>query len=189
MAFSSDSTCVRHLYSAQDGYETLHLEKIQDQEEKVETTCVFPDWLQGKWESLTIEGSKFTYRDEHNFVTYTGTCMDFVNSDEFIRLEEAGENGKSDLKFLLKLNTECGASSFNCAQFQRRDSNVMEFQLGKGVIKLVLLTQRGCQKSLRVAALERKGNTCTCVTPVARDSASKIHTHTTASCCFPEKKE
>ena len=29
MALSSDSTCVNHLYSAQDGYETLHMEKIE----------------------------------------------------------------------------------------------------------------------------------------------------------------
>ena len=33
MAFSSDSTCVNHLYTSQDGYETLHLEEEEEEEE------------------------------------------------------------------------------------------------------------------------------------------------------------
>ena len=137
MAFSSDSTCTHHLYSAQDGFETLHLEKLQALEPERsldEPTCTFPDWLQGEWEGLSIQGSKFSYRDEHNFVTYSGSCMDFANDQEFRDLSRAGADGNSELKFLLKLRTECGAETFNCIQFQRRDSNVMEFQLGKNTL-------------------------------------------------------
>ena len=145
MAFSSDSTCTHHLYSAQDGYETLHLEKLQAPEPSLDepATCTFPDWLQGEWEGLTIQGSKFSYRDEHNFVTYSGSCMDFANDQEFRDLSRAGADGHSELKFLLKLRTECGAETFNCIQFQRRDSNVMEFQLGKELwnfLKLQIMT-------------------------------------------------
>ena len=133
MAFSSDSTCTRHLYSAQDGFETMHLEKLlaPAEPEDPALTCRFPDWLQGTWEGLTVDGARFSYRDENNFVTYSGTCMDAAGQDLVKDLSKAGADGKTDVKFLLKLRTECGVETFNCIQFQRRDSNVMEFQLGK----------------------------------------------------------
>ena len=141
MAFSSDSTCVNHLYTSQDGYETLHLEKEEDINETSisidgisplaeETSCTFPDWMDGQWEGLSIEGSDFVYRDEHNFVTYKGKCIESYDQSEANNAKDA-ELGKVGLKYLLKLKTECGEVSYNCALFQRRDSNVMEFQLGK----------------------------------------------------------
>ena len=59
VALSSDSTCINHLYSSQDGYETLHLEKLEPTppttpttsaeivpEVPAEATCSFPEfWL------------------------------------------------------------------------------------------------------------------------------------------------
>lgn len=139
MAFSSDSTCVNHLYTSQDGYETLHLEKEEGEDadetsaadtEADENTCTFPKWMEGQWEGLHIEGSNFVYRDEKNFVTYKGTCMEAVDQED-AQVEENGERGKIGLKYLLRLKTECGDVSYHCALFQRRDINVMEFQLGK----------------------------------------------------------
>ena len=139
MAFSSDSTCVNHLYTSQDGYETLHLEQESDIDEtplsieetsEDETPCTFPEWMRGQWEGLSLDGNNFVYRDEHNFVTYKGKCIeayDQTGSD----IAKDAERGKVGLKYLLKLKTECGEVSYNCALFQRRDSNVMEFQLGK----------------------------------------------------------
>jgi hypothetical protein len=129
VALSSDSTCTNHLYSSQDGYETLHLEKLEPTppatsaiETPSEPTCSFPDWMQGKWENLQISGGELTYRDENNFVTYRGKCLESIDRDE---------TGSSGLRYLLHLTTDCGAPSLNCALFHRRDSNVMEFQLGK----------------------------------------------------------
>jgi len=127
VALSSDSTCTNHLYSSQDGYETLHLEKVDPPppphsvaEVLDKNSCVFPQWMQGKWEGLSIKGDEFTYRDEANFVTYKGKCLQSVDESE-----------QSGLKFLLYLQTDCGTPTFNCALFQRRDTNIMEFQLGK----------------------------------------------------------
>ena len=129
VALSSDSTCTNHLYSSQDGYETLHLEKLEPPapasttvEAPAEPTCSFPEWMQGKWENLHINGGELTYRDENNFVTYRGKCLESVDRDE---------SGSTGLRYLLHLTTDCGAPSLNCALFHRRDSNVMEFQLGK----------------------------------------------------------
>ena len=142
MAFSSDSTCVNHLYTSQDGYETLHLENEDDVSETAmsidgvqpleeeETSCTFPDWMDGQWEGLSIEGNNFVYRDEHNFVTYKGKCLEAYDQLDSNNAKDA-ELGKVGLKYLLKLKTECGEVSYNCALFQRRDSNVIEFQLGK----------------------------------------------------------
>ena len=140
MAFSSDSTCVNHLYTSQDGYETLHLENEDDitktelsidglSSVEEETSCTFPDWMNGKWEGLSLEGNNFVYRDEHNFVTYKGQCLEWFDHSESDAKD--AELGKVGVKYLLKLKTDCGEVSYNCALFQRRDSNVMEFQLGK----------------------------------------------------------
>ena len=156
MAFSSDSTCVNHLYTSQDGYETLHLEKedeIQDDtslsissinSQEEESLCSFPQWMNGHWEGLTVDGSSFVYRDEHNFVTYKGKCLEAVDQSASNNDRDA-ELGKVGLKYLLQLKTECGEVSYNCALFQRRDSNVMEFQLGKlSFIFMGIMKNKNC---------------------------------------------
>jgi hypothetical protein len=131
MALSSDSTCVNHLYSSQDGYETLHLEKIEQPQEPQQdimvssARCEFPAWMKGDWEGLSIgDNGAFTYRDEDNFVTYKGHCV--------TEMPPAEENldGLEGQRYLLFLQTECGTTTYSCALFQRRDSNVLEFQLG-----------------------------------------------------------
>ena len=107
---------------------SLSISGISSQEE--ESLCSFPEWMNGHWEGLTIDGSSFVYRDEHNFVTYKGKCLEAVDQSASNNDRDA-ELGKVGLKYLLQLKTECGEVSYNCALFQRRDSNVMEFQLGK----------------------------------------------------------
>ncbi|XP_040579619.1 uncharacterized protein [Lepeophtheirus salmonis] len=121
LALSSDSTCVHHLYSSQDGYETLHLSRIMDND--ADTTgvllpsspeCTFPSWIQGKWNGIEVKGGRFTYRDEENFVTYRGTCLSY-----------------SEHQFSVALETDCGQTFYACVDFAQRDTNVMEFRLGK----------------------------------------------------------
>lgn len=131
MALSSDSTCVNHLYSAQDGYETLHMEKIEQPQQPQDimvssARCEFPAWMKGTWEGLTIgNNGEFSFRDEENFVTYRGHCV--------TEMPPAEENldGLEGQRYLLFLSTDCGTTSYSCALFQRRDVNVLEFQLGK----------------------------------------------------------
>lgn len=121
VALSSDSTCTNHLFSAQDGYETLHLEKeevtpAEDEAHHAHPQCVFPDWMQGAWEGVTIEGGEMVYRDETGFATYRGRCV--TTADHVDR-------------FVVSLKSDCGEPAHYCALFQQRDVNVMEFQLGE----------------------------------------------------------
>ena len=134
MALSSDSTCVSHLYSAQHGFETLHMEKIEAPQEDTQkqdimvssARCEFPKWMIGDWEGLTVgSNGEFTFRDEVNFVTYRGHCVTEMPPAE---KQIDGLEGK---RYLLYLTTDCGSSFYSCALFQRRDKNVLEFQLGK----------------------------------------------------------
>ena len=136
MALSSDSTCVNHLYSSQDGYETLHMEKIEQPQQPQDimvssARCEFPKWMKGTWEGLTIgNNGEFSFRDEDNFVTYRGHCV--------TEMPPAEENldGLEGQRYLLFLSTDCGTTSYSCALFQRRDVNVLEFQLGKPLFQL-----------------------------------------------------
>eukprot|EP00096_Caligus_rogercresseyi_P013462 TRINITY_DN6108_c0_g1_i1.p1 TRINITY_DN6108_c0_g1~~TRINITY_DN6108_c0_g1_i1.p1 ORF type:complete len:316 (+),score=80.21 TRINITY_DN6108_c0_g1_i1:86-949(+) len=63
---------------------------------------------------MEVNGGRFTYRDVENFLTYRGTC-----------LSSYGE------KFSVALETDCGETSYACADFVQRDTNIMEFRLGK----------------------------------------------------------
>ncbi|QQP42247.1 Uncharacterized protein FKW44_016851, partial [Caligus rogercresseyi] len=110
LALSADSTCVHHLYSSQDGYETLHLSRIMDNDSD-QTGVVLPS---RKWNGIEVNGGRFTYRDVENFLTYRGTCL--------------SSNGE---KFSVALETDCGETSYACADFVQRDTNIMEFRLGK----------------------------------------------------------
>jgi hypothetical protein len=129
VALSSDSTCVNNLYSSQDGYETLHMAKegntalapatvnaSNNSPAVVHPQCIFPDWLQGRWEGLTIDGGTVSYRDEVNFVTYRGKCL--------------AQSPEAD-RYVVRMETDCGETAHYCALFKQRDANVMEFQLGK----------------------------------------------------------
>ena len=82
--------------------------------------------MKGTWEGLTIgNNGEFSFRDEDNFVTYRGHCV--------TEMPPAEENldGLEGQRYLLFLSTDCGTTSYSCALFQRRDVNVLEFQLGK----------------------------------------------------------
>ena len=156
MALSSDSTCVNHLYSAQDGYETLHMAKEKSDSNLASapaSECVFPEWMQGKWEGLMVDGGRMSYRDERNFVTHSGRCI-----------RQSSDPGR----YVVHLETDCGAPSNYCALFKQRDANVMEFQLGKeGGMNMIMtflfgaysLSRAGKIRPSRPAAAARVRNT------------------------------
>ena len=115
MALSSDSTCVSHLYNSQHGFETLHMEKIEEpQEEPTQdimvssARCEFPKWMIGNWEGLTIgSNGEFTFRDEVNFVTYRGHCVtEMPPAEEKI-------DGLEGKRYLLYVSTDCGSSFYS----------------------------------------------------------------------------
>jgi len=123
VALSSDSTCVNQLRSANDGYETLRLRRVdRERQDARHPQCLFPDWMQGKWESLEVDGGVMTWRDSVNFKTYRGLC------------QRSGAAHPD--RFVLSLDTGCGRpEEARCALFQQRDRNVMEFQLGEFLLK------------------------------------------------------
>ena len=123
MALSSDSTCTNHLRSATEGYETLTLnprpqkpwpDHIQDEDE----TCKLPDWAQGKWEHLHIQGGTLLLKDHRNFKTYTAKCVN--------QRKNAYEE-----RFLLYARTHCGDEHYRCVWIKNRGDNALEFQIGK----------------------------------------------------------
>jgi len=117
LAMSSDSTCVSHLHSADRGYETmvLHPKAEKAWPKHLETSCVFPDWLQGEWEHLNIQGDVVIYKDHRNFKTYTGKCVPHESGDEE--------------RFLVYTRTQCGDEEYKCMWLKERGVNTMEVQV------------------------------------------------------------
>ena len=123
MALSSDSTCTNHLRSSTKGYETLTLKPRPqkpwpDHIQEEEDTCSLPDWAQGKWEHLHIQGGTLLLKDHRNFKTYTAKC---VNQRENVYEE----------RFLLYARTHCGDEHYRCVWIKNRGDNALEFQIGK----------------------------------------------------------
>ena len=125
MALSSDSTCTNHLRSSTKGYETLTLkprpqkpwpESVQSNDD----TCSLPEWAQGKWEHLHIQGGTLLLKDHRNFKTYTAKC---VNQAENL----------DDERFLLYARTHCGDEHYRCVWIKNRGDNALEFQIGESL--------------------------------------------------------
>jgi len=117
MALSSDSTCVTHLHSADRGYETLvlHPKNQPSWPSHLTSSCIFPDWLQGKWEHIDFDGDTVIYKDHRTFKTYTGKCVP--------------HNSGSPDRFLLYTRTQCGDEEYKCMWVKERGVNTMEVQV------------------------------------------------------------
>ena len=118
MAMSSDSTCVSHLHSAERGHETLVLQPraAPAWPPHLTSSCIFPSWLQGRWEHITFQGDTVVYKDHRTFKTYTGKCVPHVS-------------GAED-RFLLYTRTQCGDEEYKCMWVKERGVNTMEVQVG-----------------------------------------------------------
>ena len=117
-ALSSDSTCTNHLRSPTEGYETLAL---RPQLQKpwpthfVGDVCDLPDWVQGQWEYLHVQGGSVLLKDNRNFKTFSARCVKKQNEE----------------KFLLYARSHCGEEHYKCVWFKNRGINALEFQVGK----------------------------------------------------------
>ena len=129
LALSSDSTCTNHLRSAADGYETLALRprpmdpwpahlQYSAIAGSVGGACELPEWVQGKWEHIHVQGGTLVLKDQRNFKTYTARC--------------AGQRAPlHEERFLIYARTECGDEHYKCVWIKNRGDNAMEFQLGE----------------------------------------------------------
>ncbi|XP_023230618.1 uncharacterized protein LOC111630705 [Centruroides sculpturatus] len=120
VSFSADSTCTNQLASATDGYESLILTPLPNRSlpTQVETSrCKFPEWIQGQWEHIKVEGKIFTFRDSVHFQTVSARCI-------------RRQNNTPNERYVVYTVTQCGDESYNCLWLKRRGVNVLEFQFG-----------------------------------------------------------
>lgn len=120
VALSSDSTCTTQLTSALSGYEMLVLTPVEEKRLPAvvdAARCRFPEWSQGPWERVRIEGGTFVFRDTTRFVTLTARCVSRQNSTPNDRLT-------------VHAVTQCGEELYYCMWLRRRAFNVLEFRLG-----------------------------------------------------------
>ncbi|XP_042887996.1 uncharacterized protein LOC122263573 [Penaeus japonicus] len=120
LSLSYDSTCINKLHSAWEGYETLVLTPTAPKPPAAEATaakCQYPDWAQGQWENLKVEGNQLTYTDLISYKTYRAYCLE------------------EEIAGLIPVYTQsqCGDEAFTCLAMQERSSNVMEFQISPDV--------------------------------------------------------
>ncbi|XP_076347255.1 uncharacterized protein LOC143245154 isoform X2 [Tachypleus tridentatus] len=120
VSLSADSTCITQLSSSKEGYESLVLtpvteENLPDHVER--SNCKFPEWSQGQWENLNVDGKRFVFRDAVKFQTITANCI------------ERGKDTPHD-RFVVYTVTQCGEVFYNCVWLRRRSHNVMELQFG-----------------------------------------------------------
>merc|ERR1712025_1194305 len=102
LALSSDSTCVSNLLSAKDGHENFHLVPKSNSElrTKLDSSCVFPQWMQGNWEHIIFHEDSFQFKDLRNFKTHKGKCIPETNGDTE--------------KFLVYTRSQCGDEEYKC---------------------------------------------------------------------------
>ncbi|CAN8004115.1 unnamed protein product, partial [Ixodes hexagonus] len=118
VSLSSDSTCSTQLSSATSGYESLILTPVGERSLPAEVEsakCRFPDWSQGPWERVRVQGGTLVFRDTQRFVTLTARCVAPQGSGDRIAVHGV---------------TQCGEELYYCLRLRRRSLNVMEFQLG-----------------------------------------------------------
>ena len=116
MALSSDSTCVSNLDSSERGYETMVLHpKESPSWPELDSSCIFPDWIQGSWEHVDFQGDTMVYKDHRNFKTYTGKCIPHSSGDSE--------------RFLVYTRTQCGDEVYKCIWIKERGLNTMEIQV------------------------------------------------------------
>ena len=116
-ALSSDSTCTNHLRSPTEGYETMALRPTAQGPwpSHLTESCELPEWVQGQWEYIHVQGGTVLLKDNRNFKTYTARCIKSRNEE----------------KFLLYARSHCGEEHYKCVWFKNRGINAIEFQVGK----------------------------------------------------------
>lgn len=132
MALSSDSTCINQLRSPTDGYETMRLRpkfppawpshlRYPAVAGRGGGECDFPEWMQGKWEHVHVDGGTMLLKDTRNFKTYTAKCVG--QGSEMAHMEDRE-------RFLVYARTQCGDEHYKCVWLKDRGDNALEMQIG-----------------------------------------------------------
>ena len=79
IALSRDSTCKHGLHSSKHGYETFVMTpRLENPWPSIvrKSSCIFPAWMEGEWNDVSIRGNKMIYKDRHQHrTTYTSLCV------------------------------------------------------------------------------------------------------------------
>ena len=81
-------------------------------------SCELPEWIQGKWEHVHVQGGTLVLKDQRNFKTYTARCV-------------GQRRPMHEERFLIYARTECGDEHYKCVWLKNRGDNAMEFQIGE----------------------------------------------------------
>jgi hypothetical protein len=73
----------------------------------------FPDWLQGRWQYLTIKRNVLTYKDPSSFKTYHMLLVSKYEHNQYI----------------VHSRSQCGEESYKCLAITKLDENVVETQI------------------------------------------------------------
>ena len=84
--------------------------------------CDFPEWMQGKWEHVHVDGGTMLLKDTRNFKTYTAKCVGQANP---VAHSEDRE------RFLVYARTQCGDEHYKCVWLKDRGDNALEMQIGE----------------------------------------------------------
>lgn len=148
LSLSSDSTCASiGVYS-----QTNRAESIQERSEVIRLYpskeinwheydyCNFPEWMNGKWESLSIDDKKLVYSDHSSFKTYTMKCIERINENFVVttnktKYNKNEKNQFNETKFISFSRTQCGEEQYHCVWVAKRSENILEFQIGAKTIQ------------------------------------------------------
>ena len=83
--------------------------------------CSFPEWMQGKWEHVHVDGGTMLLKDTRNFKTYTAKCVG----------QRSPVAGMEEERFLVYARTQCGDEHYKCVWLKDRGDNALEMQIGE----------------------------------------------------------
>ena len=117
LSLSNDSSCTAGLESPDRGYQTLQLQRLEAGRERCEDYRL-PDWAQGDWGEVVVEGGRVVYRDQQRLRQLD---LRAVSSPGVGMYEVRVEGG------------QCGGreAGWACLRLEQRNQNVMEVRLGR----------------------------------------------------------
>ena len=117
LSLSNDSSCTSGLQSPDRGYQTLQLHSLQTGRERCEDYSL-PDWAQGDWGEVRVEGGRVVYRDQQRLRQFQLQAVSSPRPGRYHVRVEAGHCGGRE-------------AGWACLSVEQRNHNVMEVRLGR----------------------------------------------------------
>jgi len=131
MSQSADASC--HLYTATEGYRTMTLSQLKEDDR----SCQFPGWLTQHLQYISLNAATaFSVNQPGNVITIQPQGdMAYASKDELksTRLECISEKqvGNDSARYTVQSVQSCQQATFHCVHIWRRTNNVLEIKIGK----------------------------------------------------------